>query len=468
MAQALSSVVLVIILGALGTTFIPVLSGYLQKEDSPKTKKFLNVVYSVTISVTIVVFLLGVIASPLLVKLIAPSFKGELFNLTVKLTQMLFPLTVFTALVSLNNGLLQSKANFIIPAFVGLPQNITMIVFLLYFVSIGDIYGLAATTVIGGVTQVLIQIPSIKKLGYKFKFEFDRKEEGLREIGVLLVPIVIGNGIQQINTLVDKSLASGLAEGSISALNFSNRLNLFILGIFIMAISTVCYPSMAAYYSSGENEKFRRLILNALNSVTLIIIPSTIGFIILRYQILKVLFERGAFDSRATEMTAVALLFYSIGLIGFGFRDVLSKAFYSIKDTRTPMINGTIAVVLNIILNIVLVRYMDIGGLALATSISAIASTLLLIGALYKKIGDFGISTMIVNLLKTLIVSFIMGMIVFYTNIVLVNASVSLYLALPISITIGTIVYLVMISVVGIEEVNQLRSVVIDRIRRIL
>jgi putative peptidoglycan lipid II flippase len=234
-------------------------------------------------------------------------------------------------------------------------------------------------------------------------------------MGTLVIPVVIGTGVSTINTLVDRMMASFLAEGSISALNFANRLNFFALGLFISPITTVIYPTLSKFSAEKDVNTFKNTLNRVIGIVIAVIMPVMTGAIILRVPIIRFLFERGAFDQRATYMTATALLFYSIGMVGIGIREVINRGFYSLQDTKTPMINGAIAMIINIILNQILVRFMGIEGLALSTSISAIICTVMLFYSLRKEIGPLGGKKIIETLFKSGLACLIMGVVVHFT-----------------------------------------------------
>jgi len=266
---------------------------------------------------------------------------------------------------------------------------------------------------------------------------------------------------------VNRILASGLTEGSIAALNFSNRLSLFITSLFSAAIVSVYYTSMSKYFTTGEELLFKKLLKNTINISGLLIIPASFGLIVLRLPIVQLIFERGAFDSAASIMTSIALLYYTIGLIGFLLRDVVSRAFYALKDTKTAMINGSIAVIMNIILSIVLVPYLGLGGLALGTSISGILGTILLMFSLYKKIGDYGLRNIMYTFIKIIAASAIMAVTVHYFYIEIIGMVDSIFVSVALSIVVGIIVYVIAILLLKIEELNVLRNIVSKKFRRI-
>jgi putative peptidoglycan lipid II flippase len=467
MAQSIIGVITGLFLSALGTTFIPVMTDYLAHKTKNETNKFLNVVFTVTTSLTIILCILGLIFTKELVNIFAPDFSKEASSLTVELTRIMLPTIVLTVMVTIGSSKLQNHGSYLVPNAIGFPLNFVLIITMLFFTDNFGITGLAVSTVIGTALQILMQFPFTHKLGYRFKLDFDLREEGLRRIGVLIIPIMIGSGIQQINTLVNRILASGLTEGSIAALNFSNRLSLFITSLFSAAIVSVYYTSMSKYFTTGEELLFKKLLKNTINISGLLIIPASFGLIVLRLPIVQLIFERGAFDSAASIMTSIALLYYTIGLIGFLLRDVVSRAFYALKDTKTAMINGSIAVIMNIILSIVLVPYLGLGGLALGTSISGILGTILLMFSLYKKIGDYGLRNIMYTFIKIIAASAIMAVTVHYFYIEIIGMVDSIFVSVALSIVVGIIVYVIAILLLKIEELNVLRNIVSKKFRRI-
>jgi putative peptidoglycan lipid II flippase len=465
LAQSIIGVITNLALAALGTTFIPIMSDYILHKSKAETNKFINVVYTFTIGLSIVICVLGFIFTDQLVWLFAPNLSSEASSLTAELTRIMLPIIVLTAIVTLSNAKLQNHGSYLAPAAIGFPLNFVLIFAMLFITDHFGVQGLAAALVVATFAQILLLLPFTRKLGYRFKIDFDFKEEGFRRIGILIVPIMIGSGIQQINTLVDRILASGLGEGSIAALNFSNRLSVFIIGLLSAAVVSIYYTSMSNYFSAGQNELFKKLLRNTVNVSILIIVPASVGFIVLRLPIVQLVFERGMFDRAASEMTAVALQYFTIGLIGFLLRDVLSRAFYALKDTRTAMINGSIAIGLNIILSIILVRFMGLGGLALGTSISGIVGSILLMNSLYKKIGDYGIRNICITLLKVLASSLVMGIVVHYCYQMVHSKSNINFLAVFTSVIVGVIVYGFGIVMARIDEVMSLKQAVFVRLK---
>lgn len=439
---------------ALSTTFIPM---YYEVESKNKdkylfTNNITNIIFLLSILLLIIVF----IFSENIIKIFAIGFKGKQLSLAVEFLRIMVIGIPFIGLSNIMTGFLQAENDFITPSIILIPYNIIIVFSIL--LSLNNIYFLPIGTLIAILSQIFIQLPSILKKNYKYKIYIDIKDEYIKKMIWLVMPVFIGVGVNQINSMVDKTLASTLVEGSISALNYANKLNGFVMSLFITTISTVIYPILSKLSIKDNKEKFTNYAVQSVNSVILLVTPVSVGAIVLAKPIVKLLFQRGEFDDRATSITAIALTMYSIGMIGFALRDILGKIFYSIQDTKTPMINGAIAMGVNIVLNIILVKYLEIAGLALATSLSSILSIFLLFKSLKKKIGDFGKDKIVKVTIKSVLASTIMGIVTYFSYNLLLNilgiGFIQEVIVLFISTLIGAIVYGILIIVLKIEEVN--------------
>lgn len=450
---------------ALSTTFIPLYYNVRECEGEIESNRFTNNVFNIVIILCIVIAILGLIFTKPLLKLFAMGFEGETLDIALKFTKVLIIGVVFTGLTYLMTSYLHANNSFTIPGIIGIPKNIIIIISIILSLEFNP-YILVYGTLIAMASEFIIQIPFACKKGYKYERYINLKDERLKEMIWLIGPVFIGTAVNQINTMVDRTLASTLVEGSIASLNYANKLNSFIMGIFIASISSIIYPMLAKLSVENNTRKFNDSIVKSVNIIILLIIPISMGAIVLSNPIVKILFQRGAFDSKATNMTAIALVFYSIGLIGFGLRDILGKVFYAIQDTKTPMINGAISMILNIVLNLLLIKPMGHVGLAFATSISAIVCILLLFYSLSKKIGYFGQDKIIKNTLKSIVASIVMGIITYYGHKLLCSTLESglIYeiIALLGSIILGVIVYGLLIVLLKVEEVR----VITDMLRR--
>jgi len=451
------------------TTMIPVLSK-IEAIDGKGNKEihvnnFLNVFFMISIVILIFAWTLA----PLILKVLAYGFKEEQFNLAVSMMRIGTPSICIAAVLGVFRGNLQSELLFTESAASDLPFNIVYIFFLLFLSNKYGIKGLMITSVFALGSKIIIQIPGIKRVGFKYRLKFNLKDKYLKDTMYLLPPILLSVGIADLNSIVDRSLSSTLIEGSISALNYANRMNTLITGIFIAAITTVTYPMLSEEANKDSFNGLKKVASHSINTILLITIPATIGMIILANPLVRVLFQRGAFDSNATHMTSGALVFYAIGLSGTALTSLLNNVYYSLQDTKSPMIFTVFCVAANIVLNLILIRIMQHRGLALATSISVNISAILLIYGLKRKIGSLEFMKSIKCGIKSLTASIIMGIAVYiiyntaYT--LLGDGLISCSIALALSIFIGILIYFIFVYLLKIEEVRWATKIMIDTLK---
>lgn len=452
----------VIIIGALGsalkTTVIPIFTEVGEKHDRKGKLKFLNNLFNIVFLMTIVIAILGYIFAPITIKILAKGFTGEQFDLAVKLNRIGLPIAIFLGLTHLFSGFLHSSEVFGPSAISGFPYNFVFLIFLIFFAKDASILTLMIITVIAASTQFLILLPAVRHKGYRYSFNIDLKDPYLRKSMLLVLPVLLGSAVQQINTIIDKTLASSLAEGSISALTYSARINDMIIAVFIMAITTVVFPMLSKAFAQKDVENINSILGQGINIILIITVPATVGILLLAQPIVYLFFQGGDFGPRATEMTSQALMFYSLGLVGFSLRLMLSQVYYSFQDTITPMVNGGIAVVINLVFNLILVRRMAHSGLALATSISATVTTILLFVSLRKKMGPIGMKKYITCFAKTLVAACIMGVVVFliYYKVgpMLLDTKLIKMILLIASAGVGALVYFGLCLLFKVEELK--------------
>lgn len=455
---------------ALSTTFIPLYQEALENGGQKRAQIFANNILCIVSIISILLSIFGYIFAEPIVKLFAISFTGEKLAMTVEFVRIIIVGVLFIGLSNIMTAYLQIQGNFTIPGMVQLPNNIIIIISMVIGGITGKFYILAVGALIGMASQFLFQVPFAIKRGYKFKPVVNFKDKYFKKMIWLILPVLIGVAVNQVNAMVDRSLASSLGDGVIAALNSANKLNFFVLGLFITSIGSVIYPTLAKLSTNNDKRKFADAVSTSVNCVSLIILPITVGAIVLATPIVRILFERGAFDDRSTQMTAIALICYSVGMIAYGLRDILSKVYYSLKDTKTPMINGIIAVGANIFFDVTLMKVFGIGGLALATSLSSIIGILLLFRGLKKKMEYYGQDRIIRTFIKSLIASIVMGVITYFmynlSSNILGVGFIQDVIATGISVLVGAVVYGILISKFRVREVKMLKNMVMKKLKR--
>jgi putative peptidoglycan lipid II flippase len=452
-SQTIPSVLFAFLGTALGTGFIPMFNEIKVKKDEKRAIEFTNNLINILIVLCTFLVVITLVFTTPIVKLFATGFSGETLKIAVRFTRISIVGIYFSGLVYIFTAYLQIKNQFVIPALIGFPMNIIIIVSMFIASKTNAIY-LAIGSIVAFASQLVFVLPFAYKKGYRFYIVFNIKDKYIVNLFNIALPAILGVSVNQLNVLVDRTIASKVAEGGISALNYANKLQLFVFGIFVTSISTVLYTTLSKMAAELNYEGLKKSLIESISSINLLVIPATVGAMIFSTQVVEMLFGRGAFDERAVKMTSSALFFYSIGMIGYGLSEVLSKAFYSMKDTKTPTINAVIALIMNIILNITLSKFMGIAGLALATSISAIVCTGLLFLSLRKKIGSFGLKEIFISFTKITIASIVMGVVAKLSyNILLGNLSKNL--SLIIAIMVGGLVYFAIIPFMKIREVDE-------------
>ena len=457
---------------ALGTTFIPIYFKIKSSKGQEEVNKFTSNILNIVILVSLVFVLLGVIFAQYIVKIFAVGFKGDVFDLTVNYSKILIFSMVFIAINGLVSSYLVASGNVYISGAITIPFNIFVIIAII-FASVTESYVMVYGTLIAYIAQLLFQLPLLIKKGYKHRLTVNLRDENIRQILFLVIPVFIGSYINQINAVVNRTLASTLDSGSITALNYANKLNMFAVGVIAVAISTIMYPILSKLASEGNKKLFKINISKSINMIVIIMLPIMVVMTTFSTEIVKVLFEEGSFNSHDTYLTSTALFFYSIGILSYGLKELLAKSFYSLQDTKTPVRNATISVVINIVFSIILVNIMGIGGLALASSISATVTTMLLLISLRKKIGKIGFSYILKTFIKGAIASIVMYIImrIAYNYIFIYGSRFALesrkFIAFNcfISVILGMSTYLIVVLALKVKEVKEIFDAILFKLK---
>ncbi len=405
--------------GSMSAGFIPVFTEYLTKKGKEEARHLVQAVFTILFFLLIVIIALGIAFAPLILTVIAPGFvaQKDQFALTITLTRIMIPFLLFISFAALTMGILNSLHRFGPPALSSALSNLVMIVFILLpadripFLHFDQIIWAAIGVVVGGLFQWLLQMPTVHQEGFSLSFRWPifPLHPGLMKIAKLLLPSTLALSVTQINILVNTLVASTLAAGSVSYLYYAMRLIHFPLGIFGVALATALLPTLSAHAARQEMTELREQFSFGLRLIFFITAPAMIGLIFLRVPLVHLLFEHGAFSQINTQGTAQAILYYALGLWAFAGVRVVVQVFYAMQETKTPFFVAIFAMLLNILLSFTLVIPLQHGGLALATSLSAIFNFLTLILLLRKKIGTIGARQILTSHLKTIIASLCMA-----------------------------------------------------------
>ncbi len=404
--------------GALSAAFIPTYVETLQHQGRSEALRLARLTFTIAALILLIVTLLGIWGGPWIVRVIAPGFSHnvEKFELTVRLTRIMFPYIFFISLVALASGVLNSMNHFAAPAAAPTLLNLCMIGAVLYagaFMA-PPWYALALAVTAAGVLQFILQIPFLRQQGLRFRPLFEFRDPVLARIGRLFVPAALGGAVYQINVMIGTILASLLQPGGVSWLYYADRLVELPLGIFAIALGTAVLPSMSRQAGNGDLEGLTHSVAYSLRLIAFFTIPASVGLIILREPVVATLFQRGKFTVLDTHQTAYALLWYTVGLWAFSGLKVVTQGFFSLKDTATPVKVSVAAVLVNLGAGVALMGPMEQGGLALATSLAAAVNLFVLFWILLKRLGSFPAWHFVLSLLKMAGATAIMCIPLFY------------------------------------------------------
>ena len=451
--------------GSITVAFVPIFTEYLNKGKS-EARAALNSIFTTLFLIVFIVSVLGVVFSPLIVKLFAYGFDEKTFRLAVELNRIMFPYILFISLAALSMGILNSLRHFFAPSFSPVLFNLVIIASIVMFYGVFEkpIVSLAVGVITGGIIQFAVNIPFLLKKGYLFDFTRNLKHPAVKAIALLMTPQLFGLAVYNLNILVNTQYASFMPDGTITFLYFSERLIEFPLGIIAVSIATVMLPKLSAEAADDRMDVFKKDYMFSLRLMLFILVPSLAGLIALRVPICSVLFERGEFTASEVVQTAHAVLGYSLGLWAIGGLRITVPAFYALKDTRTPVKVAFGAFIVNIILGYILGLYLSLHqfGLALASSISATVNFLLLIYILNRRVKilltdgfkNFVLKIVIFSALMALITWKLSGYIAWSDNEAIINI---FYLAGI--ILFSFVIYFGLSRVFNIEEVNELKGI---------
>jgi putative peptidoglycan lipid II flippase len=374
----------------LASAFIPVFSRYFTRQSREEAWKLASSVLNLIFVATTVLAVLGLLLAPLLVPLMAPGLgkdvgrHAELEALAVHLTRIMLISPIFFSVSGMFMGISNARHHFLFPALAPWAYNLSIIFAALMANSVD---GLAIGVVVGAFLHLAIQLPAIRFIGMVWKPVGEWRDPAVREVGRLMLPRTLGLAAAQLNFLVTIFFASQVSDEAISAVNYAWLIVMMPLGLFGMAISTAVFPTLAEQAANESMEALRRTLAASLRLILFLTVPASIGLMILAKPLVTFMFEHGAFTASSTNVTATALVFYAIGLFAQGGIEILSRGFYAVSDTKTPVTFAVICMVVNLLLCLIFVAPFGVGGLGLALSLSAILEFSLLFQTLRRRLG---------------------------------------------------------------------------------
>ena len=462
----------VIFASAISASFIPIFVEYLQKYGKEEAYRLANRFITVISTATALIMVICMVLAEPVARLVAPGFDVETMALCVELLRMLFPTMLFTAVAFSFVGILQSLDEFNVPAALSVASNGVLILYYILFNDRFGVYGLTIAFLVGWLMQAVIQIPSLHKKGYHYKPDFHFKDEGLKKIGKLMLPVMVSTWIQPINFLVNTRFASQLSNGNVtngklgvSTLEYANNLYTIIVGVFVLAIANMVFPKFSRM--TEDKKEFGLAVRGTLKAMIFLLIPMTVGLMALAEPVVTLIYKRGEFDMLATELTSTALFFFALGMVGYGVQNILSRAFYANQDGKTPFYSGLVSIVINALLCWLLLKPMGIGGLALAAAVSSTAAAVVLMVPAVKQYPDILDKSLIGQIAKMILAAAGMLVLVLGCRHILnplIGRLLGQIILLCVCGGVGVVSYMVFAKLLRIEE----SDFVFDMVKKIL
>ncbi len=383
--------------GALASAFIPTFATYWERDDRAGAWRLASAVINLVFLLTVLLAAASWLLAPWLVRtVIAPGFGADRQALTASLMRIMLITPAVFGVSGVIMGILNARQHFALPALAPVLYNLGIIGGALLLAPSMDVRGLAVGVVAGSLGHLVVQVPALARQGMRYVPLLGLRDAGVREVGRLMVPRMVGLAAVQLNFLVNTILASGLAAGSISALNYAWLLMLLPQGVVAQAVATAAFPTFSAQAARGELAEMRSTLVSTLRAVLYLALPAAVGLVVLRAPLVEVIFQRGAFSAASTGRVAGALALYALGLPAHSAVEILVRAFYAMHDTRTPVGISAAAMALNIGLSVALMAgfgaagWAPYGGLALANSLATTLEMGALLGVLRRRLGGLG------------------------------------------------------------------------------
>ncbi len=460
-AYTIPSLVAMALAGAFNAAFLPVFNDYLVNKDRREAQQVANTVINLIILFFVVVIAVAFVLGPNIVRMLAPGLGSTGQELADKLFRIILPSLLFVGLMGLVSAVLNSFKHFLSPAMGPMVTSCIAIGFMLVFGSRWGIYSLAIGTLLGFGVQFLVQLPVMWRKGYQYRLTLNLGHPGVKRVLTLMVPVLLGVMVSQLPVFVERNLASNLDVGSISALNYANRVMQLPLGLFVTAISIPIFPALSVHASKKEHEEFKETLVRGINLFFIILIPCAVGLAVFSSPIIKLLFEHGRFSAESTRVTAYALTFYTLTIVPWALKDILTRGFYALQNTLSPVVITGIGAISMAVFDFALVKVMGVGGLALGYGLGMWVTAIILYLFLSRRVGDLGTRNWIKVLGKVAVASVVMALIghfgLGWMNTVVPMASKKLLVIKLAGVgAVALAAYLLMLILLKVEEVWEL------------
>lgn len=462
-----------VVAGALSAALIPVFQSYRARGQDAEAWQLASSVINLVLIGLAALSLLMAIFAPVFVPIVAPGFDAPTTELTIRMTRVMLLSPVLIGMGAVVTGILNSYQQFTVPAIAPLLYNVAIILAAIVLAPIMGVEGLAVGVAVGSLAHLVVQLPNLARVGQRYDLTISLRHPGVRRVAWLMGPRTLGLAAGQLNFLVSTVLASGLPEGSLTAYNYAFQLSQLPVGVVGVSIAVALFPTMSQDAALGRVGEIRRQVANAIRVLVFVAAPLTAIMVVLREPLTSVFYQYGLFGQSATNRTASTLLFFSLGLVGHIVVHVLTRAFYAMQDTKTPVLWAIVAVAINVPLMAALVGPMGVEGLALALSISAVLEVIGLLWSLHRRIESVE-EAVIGRSVARAFVAAVAAALLMLGGLTVVEGSlagwldnaVGRLLALLVLGSAGIATFLVVAAALRTPELDQLRSLLRRRTRR--
>ena len=364
---------------AISACFIPVFSEYLTRKGREPAFRFAGCFITVMGLLSAVLSVLGILFAGPLVSLFADGYDAQTAELAVSLTRVMFPTVLFTGVAFSFVGVLQSLGEFNVPALISVVSNLVIILYYLTLDQQFGIYGLAVAFLVGWFLQAAVQVPSLRRLGFRYRPGLELRSEGMRKVFALMLPVMVSTWVQPINLTINSKFGSRLYEGAgVSALELSTNLYLVIAGVFVLSVTNVIFPKLSRLTGREQEGEFRETLRTTLHGCLFFVLPMSAGLMVLSRPLISFIYGGGAFDDFSVSITSQGLFWVSLGMTGYAVQNILSRAYFARQKGKVPLAAGAASILVNVLLCMALAQRMGVAGLALSSAVSSTVYALLL------------------------------------------------------------------------------------------
>lgn len=455
---------------AIAACFIPVFSEYLTQRGRDKALRFSGTFLTVMAALTALLSVVGMAGSGALVRLFADGYDAETTRLAVQLTQIMFPTVFFTGIAFSFVGILQSLDEFNIPALISTISNLVIIGYFALCNERFGIFGLAVAYLLGWLLQALVQIPTLRRRGFRYYPGFNCRSEGMKKVFALMLPVMVSTWVQPINLTINSRFGSHLYNGAgVSAIEISTNLYLIVAGVFVLSVTNVIFPKLSRQVAQGDDSAFRDTLRDTVHSTLFFVLPMSAGLVALARPLVSFIYGGGEFDAFSVDITASGLAWVSLGMVGYAVQNIVSRAYFARQDGRTPLLAGMVSIAINLLLCILLTDRLQVAGLAIASAVSSTVYALFLLLPLERQ-GRVFTARFWLDMAKMLLATLLMALFVviaarWLTGLLPVGKLGEL-LVLGLCALGGMVVYFFAATILAVPEVQPLRRLVARFLKR--